>query len=262
MKFNNFFLTVLLLLLLPFSSKASIEVVGSLRHVHKGIAGEVYQGEIKVQNTGATDQEIKVYQTDLLYNYKDYTYYDNPGLQKRSNANWIKFSPKTAVVKANSSIYIQYTVTIPNSDTLKGTYWSVIMVEGVTPPVPSQNGITINTVIRYAVQIITEMKNKGVGKLVYLKPTLVKEGDELYLAVDLENPGDHYIAPDLSIKFFNQEGDQVNELTAPRKGIFPGCSTRFRFNLKGIKSGQTYQTVIVAQGEGQDVFGLNYTLYF
>ena len=263
MKFNNFFLTCLLILLLPFSSKASIEVVGSLRHVHKGVAGDVYKGEIKIQNTGSTDQEIKVYQTDLLYNYKDFTYYNTPVSQKRSNANWIKFSPKTAVVKANSSIYVQYTVTIPHSDTLKGTYWSVLMVEGVSPIQPKQSGqVTINTVIRYAIQIVTELKDRGVGRLEFLKPTLVKEGDQLFLAVDLENTGDHYIAPDVTIKLFDNEGTLVKEISAPRKGIFPTCSTRFRFNLEGIKSGKTYQTVIVAQGEGQDVFGLNYSLYF
>lgn len=263
MKFKNFFLAGLLIFLLPFTSKASIEVVGSLRHVHKGVAGEVYTGEIKIQNTGSTDQEIKVYQTDLLYNYKDYTYYNTPVSQKRSNANWIKFSPKTAVVKANSTMYISYTVTIPKGDTIKGTYWSVLMVEGVSPIKPSQAGqVTINTVIRYAIQIVTELKDRGVGKLVFLKPTLVKEGSQLFLAVDLKNEGDHYIAPDMTIKLFDTDGNLVKELTAPRKGIFPSCSTRFRFNLKGIKSGQTYQTVIVAQGEGQDVFGLNYTLYF
>jgi hypothetical protein len=263
MKFKNLFLACFLILLLPFTSKASVEVVGSLRHVHKGVAGEVYKGEIKIQNTGATDQEIKVYQTDLLYNYKDFTYYNTPVSQPRSNANWIKFSPKTAVVKAHSSMYLQYTVTIPNSDTLKGTYWSVLMVEGVSPIEPSQSGqVTINTVIRYAIQIVTDMKNQGEGRLVFMKPTLVKEGNDLYLAVDLENKGDHYIAPDVSIKLFDNEGNLVKELTAPRKGVFPTCSTRFRFNLKGIKSGQTYQAVIVAQGEGQDVFGLNYSLYF
>lgn len=262
MKFKGIFLACFLSVLLPFTSRASIEVVGSLRHVHKGVAGEVYKGEIKVQNTGATDQEIKVYQTDLLYNYKDYTYYNTPVSQKRSNAKWIKFSPKTTVVKAHTSIYIQYTVTIPKSDTLKGTYWSVIMVEGVTPIVPNQKGVTINTVIRYAIQVVTDMKNKGVGKLTFLKPTMVKEGKQLFLAIDLENKGQHFIAPDLTIKIFDRDGNMVKELTAPRKGIFPTCSTRFRFNLEGLKSGQTYQTVIVAQGEGQDVFGLNYKLYF
>lgn len=262
MKIHKILMICLLAIIMPIQMMAAIEVVGSLRHVHKSVAGDVYKGEIKIQNTGANDQEIKVYQTDLLYNFKGFTYYNTPVSQERSNANWIKFSPKTAVVKANSSMFIQYTVTVPKGDTLKGTYWSVIMVEGVTPPVPSQKGMTINTVVRYAVQIVTEMKNKGTGKLVFLKPSLVKEGDQLFLAVDLENKGDRYIAPDLSIKLFDQAGNLVKELTADRKGIFPACSSRFRFNLKDIKSNQTYQTVIVAQGNGQDVFGLNYQLYF
>ncbi|MBN2639635.1 MAG: Fn3-like domain-containing protein [Bacteroidales bacterium] len=263
MKRNKILFLCLMAVLLPFTSMASIEVVGSLRQVHKASSGDIYKGEIKIQNTGNTDQEIKVYQTDLQYDYKDFTYYNAPGSQKRSNAKWIEFGPKTAVVRANSSIYIQYTVTVPHNDSLKGTYWSVLMVEGVAPIKPSQAGqVTINTVIRYAIQIVTDIKDKGVGKLTFMKPTLVREGDQLYLAIDLENTGDHFIAPDLSMKLFNQSGSLVKELEAPRRGIFPGCSTRFRINLDGVPSGKTYQSVIVAQGSGQDVFGLNYTLYF
>lgn len=263
MKFKKLFIVSLLAIMLPFSLHASIEVVGSLRQVHKGVAGDTYKGEIKIQNTGATDQEIKAYQTDLSYNYKDFTYYDAAGSQKRSNAKWIQFGPKTTIVKANSSIYLQYTVTIPHSDTLKGTYWSVIMVEGVAPIKPSQAGqVTINTVIRYAIQVVTELKDKGVGKLTFMKPTLIREGKKQYLAIDMKNTGDHFIAPDLTMKLFNKSGSLVKELTAPRKGIFPGCSTRFRIDLDGVKSGEDYPSVIVAQGTGQDVFGLNYTLYF
>jgi hypothetical protein len=160
-------------------------------------------------------------------------------------------------------MYLQYTVTIPHNQKLDGTYWSVLMIEGVAPIKPSQAGqVTINTVIRYAVQIVTELKNKGVGKLTFMKPTLVKEGNQLFLAVDMNNTGDHYIAPDMTMKLFNESGSLVKELTAPRRGVFPNCSTRFRINLEGVKSGKTYQAVIVAQGKGQDVFGLNYTLYF
>jgi len=263
MKCNKLLIICLLAIMLPFTSKASIEVVGSLRQVHKGMAGDTYKGEIKIQNTGATDQEIKAYQTDLMYDYKEFTYYDAPGSQKRSNAKWIKFGPKTAVVKAHTSIFLQYTVTIPHDNSLKGTYWSILMVEGVTPIKPSQAGqVTINTVVRYAIQVVTNLKDQGTGKLTFLKPTLVKEGNKLYLAVDMQNKGDHYIAPDMVMKLFNGSGSLVKEITAPRKGIFPNCSTRFRLNLDGIKSGRTYQTVIVAQGKGKDVFGLNYPLYF
>jgi len=65
MKTTKLFLTFLLISIFPLISIASIEVVGSLRHVHKGMRGDVYKGEIKINNSGDTDQEVKIYQTDL-----------------------------------------------------------------------------------------------------------------------------------------------------------------------------------------------------
>lgn len=249
--------------LFSITSFASIEVIGSLRHINKVAQGDVYKGEIKIQNSGDNDQEVKIYQTDLLYDFMDFTYYNDPVSHKRSSANWIKFSPKTTIVKGNSTTYIQYEVTVPKNDSIIGTFWSVLMVEGVNPIDPAEEGqFNINTVTRYAIQIVTEIENGGSGKLEFLDPTLVREGDQLFLAVDIINTGDHYIVPEVSMELFDESGESVNVLLAPKKGLFPTTSTRYRFNLEGFESEKTYQTVIVAAGDGDDVFGLEYTLFF
>jgi len=263
MRTIQLFFAFFLITLIPLVSVASIEVVGSLRHINKGEKGDVYKGEIKIQNSGNTDQEVKIYQTDLLYNYEDFTYYNDPVSHDRSNANWIQFSPKTTIVAGNSTMYIQYEVTIPQNDTIIGTYWSVLMVEGVNPIDPAQEGqFNINTVTRYAIQIVTEITNTGKGKLEFLEPSLIKEGDHLFLAVDIINTGDHYIVPDVSMELFNDAGESVKVIMAAKKGLFPATSARYRFDLEGIESEKTYHTVIVAAGEGDDVFGLEYTLFF
>jgi len=252
-----------LLSVFPLFSIASIEIEGSLRHIHKGMQGDVYKGEIKIHNSDKFEQEVKIYQTELLYNYKDFTFYDEPVTHNRSNANWIKYSPKTVIVKGEQTIYIQYEISIPKGDTLKGTYWSVLMVEGVIPIDPHQPGeLNISTVTRYAVQLITEIADKGVGELKFLEPTLVTEGDKLFLAIDIENTGDHYIVPEVSIELFDEEGQSVKVIKASKKGLFLTTSSRFRFNLEGIESEKTYKTVIVAAGSEEDVFGLEYTLFF
>lgn len=263
MRTIKLFFALFLIAFLPSLSFASIEVVGSLRHINKGIKGDVYKGEIKIQNSGETDQEVRIYQTDLLYNYEDFTFYDEPVTHSRSNANWIQYSPKTTIVAGNSTVYIQYEVTIPSSDTINGTYWSVLMVEGVIPIDPAQEGqFNINTVTRYAIQIITEIEDTGIGNLKFLDPSLIEEGDHLFLAIDIINTGDHYIVPDVSMELFDETGESIKVLMAAKKGLFPGTSSRYRFDLEGIASEKTYQTVIVAAGDGEDVFGLEYTLYF
>lgn len=263
MKIYKLFLFLSFLTVLSLSSNASVEVLGSLKHIHNGKSGDVIKGEIRVQNNDNTDQEIRVYQTDLLYNTQDNTFYDEPGSHNRSNANWIQYSPKSVVLKAKEIRTIQYEITIPQNDTLKGTYWSVMMVEGVVPIDPNQKGeLNIRTVTRYAIQLVTEIADKGKGSLKFLEPTLLKEGEKLFLAVDLINNGDHYISPDVSIELFDDKGKSIKVMTLPKKGLYPTTSTRFRFDLEGIPGGKTYQAMIVAAGLDNDVFGLEYTLYF
>lgn len=253
-----------LLLFLPFCAFASVEVIGSLKHVLTGNPGDVIKGEIRIQNNDQTDQEVRVYQTDLLYNLQENTFYDEPGGNKRSNAGWVQFSPKTVVLKSKESRNIEYIITVPKNDSLRGTYWSVLMVEGVTPIDPTQKGdLNIRTVTRYAVQLVTEMTNKGTGTLKFLEPTLIRTDDKkLFLAIDLINQGDHYISPEITMELYDEAGTLVKTITAPKKGLFPTTSTRFKLDLEGLPSKKTYTAMIVAAGSENDVFGLEYTLYF
>ncbi|MFA5850478.1 MAG: hypothetical protein WC833_11425 [Bacteroidales bacterium] len=263
MKICRILLFLSLFSFLSLRSNASVEVLGSLKHVHNGKPGDVIRGEIKIQNNDNTDQEVKIYQTDLLYNLQENTFYDEPGSHKRSNAPWIQFSPKTLILKAKEVRIIQYEIKLPQTDTLKGTFWSVLMVEGVVPIDPNQKGtLSIRTVTRYAIQVINEFADKGKGLLKFMEPTLITEGNKLFLAVDLVNNGEHYIAPEVSIEVFDEKGTSIKVLTASKKGLYPTTSTRFNLDLEGLPSKKNYQLMIVAAGQDNDVFGLEYTLYF
>jgi len=235
-----------------------------LKYTQNANPGEVIKGNIKIQNNDSTDQEVRIYQTDLLYNFKEETFYDEINGNSRSNAKWMQYSPKTVILKGKEARNVDYEITVPQVDTLKGTYWSVLMVEGVTPPNPNQKSdLSIRTVTRYAVQIVTEMANKGKGSLKFLEPTLVKDADKkLFLAVDLINNGDHYIAPEVSIELYDETGALIKTITAQKRGLYPTTSTRFKLDLEGVPSKKTYKAMIVAAGSDDDVYGLEYTLYF
>lgn len=253
------------ILLFTLQLSASVEVIGSLKQVFNTNPGEVVKGSIRIQNNDLADQEVRIYQTDYLYNYNEQTFYEDPGANKRSNAQWIEYSPKTVILKSKESRMVEYEIKVPQSDSLIGTYWSIIMVEGVDPIDPNQTGdLSIRTATRYAVQVVSEINNKGAGVLKFMEPTLVKaaEGEKLFLAVDLLNDGDHFIAPEVSIELFDQDGTLVKKITAPKRGIYPTTSVRFKLDLEGIPSKKTYTAMIIAAGEEDDVFGLEYTLYF
>ncbi len=253
------------LFLLPVGLMASVEVIGSLKQVYNTNPGDVVKGQIKIQNNDAADQEVRIYQTDFLFNFQEQTFYDEPGGQKRSNASWIQYSPRTVVLKSKESRNVEYEITVPKGDSIIGSYWSVIMVEGVDPIDPNQKGdLSIRTATRYAVQVVNEINNRGTGKLKFMDPTLIKaeEGKKLYLAIDLLNEGQHYIAPEVSIELYDQDGILVKKITAPKRGLYPTTSARFKLDLEGVPSKKTYTAMIVAAGADDDVFGLEYTLYF
>lgn len=255
---------MLFFLLLTKTTQASVEVIGSLRQVYNTKPGDVVKGQILIQNSDSIDQEVRIYQTDLLYNFRDQTFYDEPGKFPKSNSSWISFSPKSLVLRAKESRNLEYEIRVPASDSVVGTFWSVIMVEGVFPIDPTATqGLSIRTVTRYAVQLVNEMSNRGKGQLRFNDPTLVKTDDaKLYLAVDIENVGNYFISPEVSMEVFDNEGNPVKTIKAEKKGLYPTTSYRFKLDLAGLPPKKTYTTMIVATGQGDDVFGMEYTLYF
>lgn len=264
MKSIKIIMSLYFLVFFTSTTFGSVEVLGSLKHIHQAKPGDVIKGEISIQNNDPTDQEVRIYQTDLLYNHEDKTFYDEPGANQRSNATWIDYSPKTVVLKSKETRLIQYVLTVPENNTLKGTYWSILMVEGVVPIDPNQSGdMSIRTVTRYAIQMVTELTDRGEGSLKFQEPTLLREeNNKLYLAIDMVNTGDRYIAPEVTVEFFDEKGESVTILTASRKGLYPTTSSRYRLDLEGVPPKKTYKAMIIAAGTDDDVFGLEYTLYF
>lgn len=261
MKTLKLFIAGLLAVFLPIFSIASVEVAGSLSHKHTGKPGDIYTGTIDIVNHSDIDQEVKIYQTDFLFNYEGKTFYDEPESHNRSNAGWITYSPTFTILKAKEIQHIQYEVKIPGNDSLVGTYWSIIMVEGVEPIIPGQKGqLNINTTMRYGVQIVTKMGKTGIGKLRFMKPSLTVEDDNLFLDVNIENTGERVISPIVTAEFFDETGKSIKVFEVPKNGMYPTTSARFRFKIEGIEGKKTYQVLIIADGGDDDVFGLETTL--
>lgn len=248
--------------LLPFYASAGFEVMGSLIYKYSAQKGETYSTVIKIHNTGESVQEVKIYQRDYLFNHEGASFYNEPGSNNRSNALWISYSPKTIILQGKETQNVQFEVSVPQSETLRGTYWSLLMAEGVGQLDPNARGqLNISTSIRYAVQIITNIGLTGTGELEFQQPGLVTEGNRSFFDVILMNTGERIISPDVSMELFDAAtGESVSVIKVPKNGMYPTTSTKCRFPLEGLPAKKTYKAVIVADGSGDDVFGLEYTL--
>lgn len=247
------------------SALGSIRVLGELTQEKVAGYGEKYSGMILIKNTGDTVCKVKIYQTDYLFYADGTNIYGNPGTAPMSNAKWIKLSPNFVTIPANDAATVNYNVEVPNNKSLRGTYWSMIMVEPVeddTPPLPGQKGkavLGLQAVIRYGVQIITNIEDTGTRRIEFLDKRLIAENGRYILQLDIKNSGERWLSPQVSVQLFDKDGKKLGAFHIEKIRILPACSVRRKIPLDNIPSGKYKALVIVDNGD-QAVFGANYDL--
>jgi hypothetical protein len=260
-------LLVLFLILLTSSITfgAGISIPGGLSRISNLETGGKSEGKILVRNGSLEPQTVKIYQTDYLFYADGRNLYEKPGADKRSNARWISFSPQRLEILPKGIGVINYQIQAPPDSKLTGTYWSVIMIEPLgkeSPELsdkPEKVQVGISTVVRYAVQIITNIGGARERKIQFLDRQLLHVNKELILQVDLENSGRLWITPTVWAELFDEKGLSIGRFQGGRVRIFPTCSARFRINLADVPKGK-YSALVVADSGDDNVFGAKYQL--
>ncbi len=260
------YLTRIFSLVVFFSSftiftNANILVLNGLTHESTGELGTKYKDRIEIQNNGSEERSVRVYLRDYWFSYTGESRHDEPGTLDRSNAAWVNFSPQLLTLQPNEKAFVDFEVSVPQIDSLKGTYWSVIMVEGIVPPdtVASTRGVKINTAIRYAVQIITNIGETGTKDLQFLGLELANDGTNNLLNVAVENTGECILRPEISLEVFDENGISQGIFKADRRKTLPGTSISTSLVLEGIKPG-SYTAILVADCDEDHIYGTNISL--
>jgi len=236
---------------------ATIVVLNGLTHENQVQTGETYRGVIEVQNTGDAEKGVRVYLRDYWFSYQGESRHDKGGTLERSNANWIDYNPELLNLGPGEKATIDFEVQVPQNDSLRGTYWSVIMVEGISKPdTTSRTGVTINTAIRYAVQIITNIGNSGTRDIQFLGLDIARENESNVLDVFIENTGERLLRPELALELFDEAGNSAGIVKADPRKTYPGTSVKISLELEGIKPGN-YTGVLVADCDEDHIFGTN-----
>lgn len=239
------------------SSTASIVVLNGLTHENTALVGETYRAQIEIQNVAEVEKTVRIYQKDYWYNHKGESQHADVGTLKRSNGKWISLQSDLINLAPQEKTFINVEINVPKKDSIGGTYWSVIMVEGVVPPDTSKNaGVSITTALRYAIQMITNIGDTGSRDLNFAGLQLSKDGENSIVQVILENIGERLLKPEMSIELFDKEGNSVGIIKADRRKTLPGTSILVNIKLEGIKPG-VYTGVLVADCGGDDIFGTN-----
>lgn len=247
---------------------AQVSVSGNTVKEYETRAGGKYAGSIVVMNSSDEPQEVKLYQTDYFADATGMNLYGDPGTSARSNARWVTVGASAVVIPPRASREVSFTVAVPNDARLTGTYWSMVMVEGVprgapgSMIAPERNKVQmgIATRIRYAVQVVTHVGTDGKTDAKFEAPSVqLREGGTRMLQVDVKNTGTRSFSPLLTLELYSADGTRVKSLTARREMTYPGTSIRQFFDLGALPGGK-YTAIVTLDAGGDAIFGAQYTL--
>ncbi len=260
----------LLFLLLPAAiGNAAIAVMGPLLMEYDVKPGGGYEGSIVVQNSGDAPQEVKVYQTDYFFWSDGRADYGEPaGGLPRSNAKWITLSPARVTIPAGDSTTVGFTIQVPDSGSLAGTYWSLIMVEPVDSSSPESSStkpdnvsLSVRQVFRYAIQIATTVGSTGSVQVKFDGFHLDQADGKRDLQIDVENTGERLCPATVWAEVYDSNGKLVGRFDAGQRRLYPGTSARFTADLTSITAAN-YKALILVDCGGDNVFGANANLVF
>lgn len=258
-KFNY---TLIAILLLGFLNTISggIVVVNGLSHNHDLQKGEMQQGVLIVRNNGSLPENIIIYQKDFLFNHNGETFYEDMGSTPRSNANWMVVNPISFIIQPQEEVEVVYELRVPNSDTLRGTYWSTLMVEPAVELDTSKEAlsVSIRTVLRYAVQIVANVSSENEiikANLDFLNVDLNTEGDNPKMLVDVANTGEIMLRTEMAIQIYYPDGTLLGVFKSRRSRTYPGTSKRYIIELPMLEKGE-YTSTLVADSENDEILGV------
>jgi hypothetical protein len=256
------------ILVWPLAARAQIAVLGNSVQEREAAPGQSYGGEILIMNSSDRAQTAKVYQTDYLFFADGTSRYDEPGATPRSNARWLSIGPTLVTVPPGGTVPVRYTVTVPAGEPLVGTYWSMIMVEGVPKESPEslmiaassrdRSGLGVQPIIRYGVQVVSQIQHTGTRRAEFAATRLVSSPDGTKaLEFDIRNTGERAYRLHVWVELYDERGTLHGRLEQARGLIYPGTSIKQRFDLSRMPP-RAYKALIVADTGDEDVFGAQY----
>lgn len=255
------------LVIAPAAARAQIAVLSSTVEEKTAAPGEKYTGTIIVSNQSAQAQVARIYQTDYSFASDGSAHYDDPGSSRRSNARWITPQASRVVVPPNSQVEVPYSVAVPLGDSLRGTYWSMIMVEGapVEPGAKNDGGkpsVAIGAVMRYAVQLATHIRNSGTRTVQFAAAGAEKAPNgAAALDLDVTDTGERGFRPVIWVEVYDAQGTLRAKAKQSRGLLYPGTSLHQHFDLGTLPTG-TYKAVVFADTGEDAVFATQYTVSY
>jgi hypothetical protein len=253
------------LIVAPAVARAQISVLSNTVEERIAGPGERYTGTIIIANASSEPQTARIYQTDYVFAANGTSDFRDPGTTGRSNASWITPQMTRVVVPANGRVVVPYTVAVPQADSLRGTYWSTIMVEGATAEAKagdSRPAVNLGSVVRYAIQVATHLQLTGTRAVKFIDAGVSRTQDgQASFDVDVQDVGERGYRPTLWVEIYDANGVLQAKAKQSRGLLYPGTSLRQHFALGKLAPG-AYKAVLFADTGDEAVIAAQYNINY
>jgi hypothetical protein len=265
--FRSSFISVICAALVaaPTVARGQIAVLSSTVEEHEAARGETYTGRIVIANSSGAPQPVRIYQTDYTFDAAGRSVYGDPGVMSRSNATWVTPQTQRVTVPPRSEITVPYSVKVPAADSLKGTYWSMIMVAGAESAPTAATGrggqVGIGAVIQYGVQVATHIGSTGKRAVKFANPSALHTAKGATLDLDVISSGERATRPKLSVELYDAQGVLRGKGKQERGLLYPGTSLRQHFDFGPLAPG-TYKALVFADTGDDPVLAQQFTITY
>lgn len=123
----------------------------------------------------------------------------------------------------------------------------------------NQVAVGLQTAIRFAIQLVTEIGNAGTRSLKVQEKRIVQSDGKRTLQLDIANDGERLLVPMMTVELFDRQGASIGRFDAGRSRIYPTCSVRAKVDLSDVPPGKYTAMVLLDSGDAQ-VMGAQYEL--
>lgn len=246
------------LFLFPFFALGSLGAlqVSGLTYLNTLKPGESAQVRVTLISDRDKPELVDMSLCDYWCNSDGQHFFEETGKQARTNADWIKLTTHREIVNPGDKRDVYLTIKVPKDESLKGSYWSVLLIEPSDPIqtlTESEQGFQLHVKVRYAFHIVTNI-GTSVPSLKIIKKGMENIGDKKYFIVDVENTGILFQNPKLTLKFLSNQGKLEKTLETQTERLYPGSSARFMAESNGLTPGKYTAFLLLDNGDGR-LFG-------
>lgn len=255
-------ISLFFILLLPLFSEAL--QVSDFSIIEKLKPGEKKQVSLTLFNDRDIEEMVNLSLIDYSCNSEgEHFFGDLPEKATRSNISWVHLGQDRVKLSPQEQRVIYYVIEVPHETSLKGSYWSVLLIEPteILSPKEIQSGeFKLNVKLRYAHHIVTNI-GKASAKLKLFKKEIKEIEGKRYLCVHVLNEGDEFFNPSLTLKLYNKKGVLEKTLITPTERLYPGNPQSFLVNMEDLTEAQLqeFSGFVLFDAKSDQVFGDRFT---